>query len=416
MKKFKVVIIGGGSGGISTAARLRRKLGAGAVAVIEPADYHYYQPMWTLVGANAYNLEDTRRPMQSVIPSGVEWLKSSAKAINAKASSVSLSNGEEVSYEALVVAVGIKLDWAQIKGLPESLGKNGICSIYEYEQANNARDMIQQFKGGDALFVMPPVPIKCAGAPQKIMYLAEEIFKENGVRNETKVHFMTFGKAMFGIPLFANALKGFADARGVIPHFMHKLVEVKPQEKKAVFAIYKEVAVDGCGPAPGQVMELHEEKRIEMSYDLLHVVPPQRAPDMIVESGITHTEGPQKGWLKLDIHTLQHLDYKNIFGIGDCTGLPNSKTGAAIRKQAPVLVENIMSFFSGAAVTAQYDGYSSCPVVTRKGRVMLAEFGYDSKLMPTFPLDPTKERYSMWILKYYVLPKVYWYGMLKGWM
>jgi sulfide:quinone oxidoreductase len=396
---FKVLILGAGSGGISIAARLKSHMDASKIGIIEPADFHFYQPLWTLVGAGLADKEQTKKPMEAMIPKGVSWIKDRVQSVQAKEQKVLCASGKEISYDYLVVATGLKLDWQKIKGLDGQLGKNGICSIYQFEDAEKTAQMIQAFKGGDAIFTMPPVPIKCAGAPQKIMYLAEEIFQNNGVRGKSRVSFATAGKVIFGVPAFAAPLMKVAERKNIDLKFAHKLIEVKPESQTAVFE---------------KTTETNAVERVEMHYDLLHVVPPMSAHDYVHESNLAFISGPQMGWLKVDQGTLQHQDYKNIFGIGDVTGVPNSKTGAAIRKQAPIVVQNIFDVMDGVAPTAVYDGYSSCPLITENGKVILAEFGYDGVLLPSFPMDMTKERRSMWILKKDLLPPMYWRGMMKG--
>lgn len=397
---FKVLILGAGSGGTAIAARLKKQIGAKQIAVIEPAEQHFYQPLWTLVGAGVVPKEKTMKPMGSVIPKGVTWIRDSVKKVLPAEKKVACASGTEITYDFLVVATGLKLDWQKIQGVAGNLGKNGLCSIYQYQDAEKTAQMLSEFKGGEAIFTMPPVPIKCAGAPQKIMYLADEMFTRNGVRSKSNIRFATAGKAIFGVPEFAKALMPVVNRKGIQLAFAHKLVEVKASEKIAVF----EKATDAA------------TERVEMKYDLLHVVPPMSAHDYIRESGLAYSEGGQMGWLKVNQATLQHLDYPNVFGIGDVTGVPNSKTGAAIRKQAPVVVKNMIDVMNDRKPAGVYDGYASCPLITGFGKVILAEFGYDGKLMPSFPMDMTRERRSMWILKKDLLPKMYWKGMMKGLM
>ncbi len=395
---FKVLILGAGSGGVSMAARLKKLIGAENVGVIEPADFHYYQPFWTLVGAGIVKKEITQKKMKDMIPSGVQWIQDRVQTVKVQDRRVVCTSGQVIGFDYLIVATGLKLDWTMIKGVDGNLGKSGLCSIYQYEEAEKTAEMIQNFKGGTALFIMPPVPIKCAGAPQKIMYLADEIFTKNNVREKSKIIFAIAGKAIFGIPAFAKPLLAVASRKNIELKFSHKLVEVLAKEKIAIFEKTIEASVE-------------QEK---ISYDLLHVVPPMSAHQYIKESGLAFESGPQAGWLKVDQGTLQHQDFKNIFGIGDVTGVPNSKTGAAIRKQAPIVAQNIVDLMAGREPSMKYDGYSSCPLVTGEGKVILAEFGYDGKLLPSFPMDMTKERTSMWILKRYLLPPLYWFGMMKG--
>lgn len=403
---FKVLILGAGSGGVSVAARIKKRIGAQNIAMIEPSENHFYQPLWTLVGAGLVKKEKTKKAMSSIIPKGVSWVKDQVKTVDPVKQKVICASGKEITYDFMLVATGLKLDWGKIKGIEGQIGKNGICSIYNFEDAEKTAQMIAEFKGGDAIFTMPPVPIKCAGAPQKIMYLAEEIFQKNGVRKNTRVTFAVAGKVIFGVPTFAAPLLKVAERKKIDLKFSYKLVEVKPTERLAVFEKTTEANVNGEAKTSTELITQH--------YDLLHVVPPMSAHDYVRESHLAFISGPQAGWLKVDQFSLQHQDHKNIFGIGDVTGVPNSKTGAAIRKQAPVVAENMCAVMAGAAPTARYDGYASCPLITGVGKVILAEFGYDGKLMPSFPMDMTKERRSMWILKKDLLPTMYWKGMLTG--
>ncbi|NBX92820.1 MAG: NAD(P)/FAD-dependent oxidoreductase [Proteobacteria bacterium] len=395
----RILILGAGSGGISVASRLAKVIPAGAITIIDPSEKHYYQPLWTLAGAGVVPKEMSEKSQQDFIPSGVQWIRDSVVHIDPERKQVQLTQGNKLDYDFLVVALGLRLCWENIPGAKESLGTNGVCSIYEYDQVDKVSQMLQEFRGGNAIFTMPPVPIKCAGAPQKIMYLADEIFRQNGTREKSRIFFATAGKAIFGIPVFAQALEKVVKRKGIEPLFQHQLIGIKADKKIAIFLVTDH--------------EGHQSQK-EVHYELLHIVPPMAAPHMITESPLAEQDGDQKGWLSVDKFTLQHKQFKNVFGIGDVTGVPNSKTGAAIRKQAPVVVANLMSAIKGEELASKYDGYSSCPLVTQVGKVILAEFGYDGTLMPTFPVDPSKERRSMWILKRYLLPWMYWEGMLKG--
>ncbi len=396
---YKILILGAGAGGLSVAAKLKRALGDDQIAIIDPSDKHYYQPFWTIAGAGLISKFETEKNQADLIPNGVAWIKEKVVSIDPVAQMVSLSHEISIGYDFLVVATGLKLNWDQVEGLNDNLGKNGICSVYQFDQIDSAAKMIQEFQGGTALFVMPPPPIKCAGAPQKIMYLADNIFRDHGIRHKTKIQFATAGKAMFGIPVFANALDQIVKEKNIEPKFLHKIIGVDAEKKEAVFDVTD---------SEGRV------SRKNLKYDLLHLVPTMSAHSFISETSLAFQEGEQKGWLAVDKFTLQHLTYPNVFGVGDVTGIPNAKTGAAVRKQYPIVVKNLLSVIEGKAPKAKYDGYSSCPLITEIGKVMLAEFGYDGKVMPTFPLDPAIPRKSYWHLKKDILPKLYWYGMLKG--
>jgi sulfide:quinone oxidoreductase len=391
-----VVIVGGGTAGISVAARLLRIKGGPRVTLIEPAETHYYQPLWTLIGAGIFPLEESARAMADVMPSRATWIRDSVASFDPDRDSLTLASGKTLTYAQLVVAAGIQLDWDRIEGLPETLGKNGVTSNYAVETVPYTHELISSFRGGRALFTFPSTPIKCAGAAQKIMWLAEEAFRRRGVRDASTLTFASAGAAIFGIPRYRAPLEELVEERGIETVFKNDLVALRPASKEAVF----------------RHVDTGEEKVID--YEMIHVTPPQSAPDFIKRSPLS--DGTPLGYVEVHKHTLQHARYPNVFSLGDASSLPCSKTGAAVRKQAPVLVENLLAFREGRSFTGSYDGYSSCPVVTGYHKVILAEFGYDGVIMETFPFNQAKERYSMYLLKAYALPRIYWYGMLRGLM
>lgn len=395
MAHHDIVIIGGGSAGITTAARLRNA-GVKDIAVIEPSSVHYYQPLWTLVGGGEADIDSTVRPESSVMPSGVQWIQASATGVDPDAQTVSLDNGDSVGFDWLVVASGIQLDWGKIPGLEATLGHNGVSSNYLYELAPVTWRNIQATSSGTALFTMPPGPIKCAGAPQKIAYLAADHWRRLGVLSRMDIHLILPTPGMFGIPEFAAGLKKAADRYGINVHFESKLVSIDGEGRKAVIS-----KIDGS-----------EEETL--SFDMAHITPPQSAPDWIKASALADPESPF-GYMNVGKHTLQSVNYPRIFGLGDCTNTPNSKTGAAVRKQSPTLVANLMAARKGAGPDKSYDGYASCPLITAKGKCIMAEFNYDMERTPTFPvLDMTKERRDMYLVKKHALPRMYWDFMLKG--
>lgn len=388
----EVLIVGGGTAGISVAARLCLAENAPSVAIIEPSESHYYQPIWTLVGGGVFDRDISVRPEADLIPDGATWIKDKVASFDPDNNSVTLASGETVTYDQLVVAAGIQLNWDAVDGLAGNVGKNGICSNYSWETVGSTWENIKNLTSGNAVFTFPATPIKCAGAPQKIMWLAEHHFERTGVRDKVNVIYGNAGGGIFGIARYAKVLQGLADQRGVQAHHKHNLTAVRADAKEAVFTH----------------TETGEEKVI--SYDMLHVTPPQSAPDFVRSSPLSN----DAGWVDVDMHTTQHTRYPNVFSLGDCSSLPCSKTGAAIRKQAPVTTENLLAFREGRPLTGSYDGYASCPLVTGYGRLVLAEFGYGGKIMETFPFSQAKERYSMYALKAYALPEMYWNGMLRG--
>jgi len=391
----KIVVVGGGTGGICVAARLCRALKEPDVAIIEPSDRHFYQPLWTLVGGGAATLASTVRPEADFIPPGATWIRDSVHEFLPEENVVTTRDGRRIRYDYLVVAPGIQIDWAKIDGLPAALGREGVCSNYSYETVESTWRFLSEMRSGRAIFTMPGTPVKCGGAPQKIMWLAEHHLRRAGVRGAVEVVFATAGGKMFGVKKYGDALDRLVQERGVITRFHHDLIAVRPQSREAVFTRSEP------GGAPEEVV---------MNYDLLHVTPPMSAPDFIKRSPIADAAG----WVEVDKHSLQHRRFANIYSLGDASSLPTSRTGAAIRKQAPVLVENLLGHMRGRAASASYDGYTSCPLVTGYGRLILAEFDYDGNPAETFPFDQSKERLSMYLLKKYALPQMYWHGMLRG--
>ena len=391
----KIVIVGGGTGGISVAARLCRALQEPDVAVVEPSDKHYYQPLWTLVGGGAATREETVRPEADLIPRGATWIRDAVVEFQPEQNLVITAGGSSVRYDYLVVAPGIQLDWQKIDGLPAALGHEGVCSNFSYDTVDSTWSFIRELRQGRAIFTMPNTPVKCGGAPQKIMWLADHHFRRAGVRDRIEVVFASAGAKIFGVKKYAETLERLVRERDIVTRFHHNLIAVRPQSREAVFT----------RAAPNSAPE-----EVIMKYDLLHVTPPMSAPDFIKRSPLADSSG----WVEVDKHSLQHKRFANVYSLGDASSLPTSKTGAAIRKQAPVLVANLLAQMTGLVPSAAYDGYTSCPLVTGYGRLILAEFDYEGNPAETFPFDQSKERRSMYLLKKYALPQLYWHGMMRG--
>lgn len=389
--KTKVAIVGGGTAGITVAARLRNA-GVDDITILEPSEWHYYQPMWTLVGGGEADVTKTRRPMSSVIPSGVNWIREAVAELAPEQNQLTTDAGNVVEYDWLVMAPGIQLDWDKIPGLRESVGGPKVVSNYSYETAPKTWEAINAFRGGNAVFTHPATPIKCGGAPQKIMYLADDAFRRNGVRDKSTITFANAGAATFSVPHYAAALDKVIDRKGIERLYQHDLVSLDVDAGKATF----------------RNVTNGEEKVLD--FDLIHVTPPMSAPDFVKESALAG-EG---GWIDVDKHTTQHVRFSNVFALGDASNLPTSKTGAAVRKQAPALVASLLAEMNHTGKKGAYDGYTSCPLVTGYGSLIMAEFDYDGNLKETFPMDQSKERRSMYLVKKYGLPAMYWNVMLKG--
>ena len=395
---FEVVIVGGGAGGIAVAASLKaRKPGLG-IAVIDPADIHYYQPGWTMVGGGIFAPAETAKTMGSLIPQGVHWIKSAVAAFEPKDNAVILDGCRVVKYDRLVVCPGLKLDWARVEGLEETLGRNGVTSNYRYDLAPYTWQLVQGLKTGRALFTQPPMPIKCAGAPQKALYLSADHWTRTGRIKEIDIHFCNAGGVLFGVKDYVPALQSYMDRYGAHLDFFHNLVAIDGPAHKATFEVKK----PDCDP-----------ERVTLDFDMIHVCPPQTAPDFIRVSPLADAAG----WIDVDQATLRHKTHDNIWSLGDVMNAPNAKTAAAARKQAPVVAENIVADIRGREAVAQYDGYGSCPLTVERGKIVLAEFGYGGVMKPSFPkfiVDGTRPSRLAWLLKERILPPIYWKAMLRG--
>jgi sulfide:quinone oxidoreductase len=392
---FDVVVIGGGAAGIGVTASLLRRRPDLNIAIIEPSDQHFYQPAWTLVGGGAFNINRTMRPMASVIPAKAHWLRAGASQIEPDQQRVRLDNGQIVGYQQLIVCPGLRLAWEKITGLEETLGKNGVTSNYRFDLAPYTWKLVSEMTRGNAIFTQPGMPIKCAGAPQKALYLSADHWRRQHVLDQINIEFSLAGDVLFGVPAFVPSLMKYVERYRASLAFGSSLVSVDGPRKIATFSVKD---------AAGNVT------RTDKAFDMLHVVPPQVPPDVIQNSPLAD----KAGWCEVDHATLVHPRHANVFALGDACSSPNAKTAAAVRKQIIVVAENLLATREGRALTARYDGYGACPLTVEKGKVVLAEFGYGGKLMPTFPLDPTVPRALAWRLKTTVLPWLYWNGMLKG--
>ena len=400
--KFDVVIVGAGAGGISAAASLKARKPGLEIAIIDPADIHYYQPGWTMVGGGIFDASETAKTMGSLIPRGVKWIKVAVAAFEPKNDAVILDGCRVIKYNRLIVCPGLKLDWGKVEGLEETLGRNGVTSNYRYDLAPYTWQLVQELKEGRAIFTQPPMPIKCAGAPQKAMYLSGDAWFRRGVLKNIDIQFMNAGGVLFGVKDYVPALMEYIRKYDATLNFFHNLVAVDGPAKKATFKVS---------------MPDTEPSEVTVDFDMIHVCPPQVAPDFIRVSPLADAAG----WVDVDQATLRHKTFENIWSLGDVMNAPNAKTAAAARKQAPTVAENIVADIAGRSPTAAYDGYGSCPLTVERGKIVLAEFGYGGVLKPSFPswaVDGTRPTRAAWFLKEKMLPPIYWQAMLKGkeWM
>lgn len=398
---YDIVIVGGGAAGIATAASILKRNREVKLAVVEPSEDHYYQPGWTMVGAGVFDAPFTHRREAGLIPRGAEWIKGAVAQFEPDADCVELADGRRIAYRVLIVCPGIKLDWDAIPGLAATLGRNGVTSNYRYDLAPYTNRLVRQFQGGTAIFTQPPMPIKCAGAPQKAMYLSCHRWEKSGLLGSIDVQFHTAGAVLFGVEAYVPALMDYVERYGIDLNFASKLVAIDGAARTATF----------------EQRRGDDVTTVDRHFDMIHVVPPQVAPDFIRSSPLA----APSGFVAVDEATLRHPAYPNIFALGDACAASNAKTAAAARKQAPVVAVNALAALAGKPPVADYDGYGSCPLTVEAGKIVLAEFGYGGKLLPSFPswlIDGTRPSRLSWLLKDTILPPVYWHGMLKGreWM
>ena len=396
--RHDIVIVGAGAAGVAVASSLLARDASLDIAVIDPADTHYYQPGWTMVGAGVFRPDTTARRMADLLPRGVKWIQAAVAGFEPDAHAVVLDGCRRIGYRRLVVCPGLKLDWQAIDGLAQTLGRNGVTSNYRYDLAPYTWELVQAFRGGNALFTQPPMPIKCAGAPQKAMYLSCDHWRRTGRLGAANVEFLNAGGALFGVADYVPALMEYVKRYDIALSFGHNLVAIDGPARRATFT---RALPDGG------------TETVERAFDMIHVVPPQKAPDFVRASPLADAAG----WIDVDPATLRHQRFADIFALGDVTNTTNAKTAAAARKQAPVVAHNLLASLGRAHGNAAYDGYGSCPLTVERGKIVLAEFLYGGKVAPTFPawlIDGKRPSRLAWLLKERVLPPLYWKAMLKG--
>jgi sulfide:quinone oxidoreductase len=397
-REHQILIVGGGAAGLTVAHLLLRLRPGLDVALLEPSPDHYYQPGWTLVGGGLFQLSQTRRDQGTLIPAGCTWIQAAATGFDPEHNLVRTSADATIGYQVLVMAAGLQCRWERIEGLTDALGSHGVCSNYSKDFAPYTWETIQNFKGGTAIFTVPETPIKCGGAPLKALFMADDCFKaKSGVGVNSRVILATAGSSLFAVPAYARVIKKVIQRRGIEVRLHCNLQQVHAKEQLAVFAV-----TDSDGGVSHQ----------EIGFDMLHAVPPMTAPEVVQASPLAGEE--PGGWVAADQLTTQHPQYANIFALGDVSGLPTSRTAGAVRGEAPVTAANVLAYLDGLPLKAHYDGYTVCPLITGYGSVVMAEFDYTQKPVSSFLVDPTKERWSMWLMKTRLLPWLYWNRMIKG--
>ncbi|MDN3495188.1 FAD/NAD(P)-binding oxidoreductase [Planococcus sp. APC 4015] len=389
-----VLVIGGGNGGISVAARLRR-MGVTGIAVVEPREQHVYKPLFSHVAGGTARASITVRPQRDVTPKGVEWIQDEVATIDPDQNVVTLGGGARVTYDHVIVSPGIQLDWNRVPGLEAALDTAAVASHYRYDLAMKASLLLRDLRRGTVVFTEPAGPASCAGASQKPMYQACDYWRAQGVLDDIRVIMVVPTSTAFGIPAIDAELDRNIAEYGIELRTDSELLEVDAAASAVVIG-----GRDGT-------------ERI--AYDVLNVVPPQSAPDWVKASSLP-APGDDGGFVEVDPETLQHPRYPNVWGLGDAAATTNSKCGGALRKQTLALAKNLVSVMRGDEPTRRYDGYAVCPFTVSRSTVVWAEFDDVGALKPTIPFWKTmySEARLSWIFDRRVLPWVYWNLILTG--
>lgn len=427
-KKAKILVVGGGAGGLMALSRLHRALPNAQITIIAPNEIHLYQPGQVFMAAGLYTIDDIKKENKEFIPDDVTWIKDAVASFDPDNNKVTTRAGQEVEYDYMVVATGMEYHYEWIKGLTlDDIGKNGISSVYlsdlekgtakggevTWEWFEALKKAAASGKRQKAIYTSPNTAIKCGGAPQKILYLSADHLKKDDLGADFV--FATNSSKLFKHPEFDESLHKVQDQYDSITNkFRHNLVAIDVKNKVATFEETYEVK--GEYDEDLEEYDISEETRmIDMSYDFIHIVPPMGPSQALVDSNLGWQKGTAKGWLEVDQYTLQHRRYDNVFGIGDVCGIPLCRTGGSARHQGPIVVANLISALEGKPLKEKFDGYTVCPIKTGYGEIMMAEFNYNG-VAPTIPfLNPAEPRYFWWAFDLYQLKPMYWYLMLRGW-
>jgi sulfide:quinone oxidoreductase len=405
-----IVIIGAGAAGTALANRLVDQLEGARITLVDGRQNHYYQPGFSLIAAGLKAQEYSISKTRDWLPSGVTLIEEPAVAIDPVAKTVSTAGNQTLDYDFLVVAPGLVLDHDAIEGFSlDMVGKNGIGALYAGpEYAGRTWEAASKFteEGGVGLFVRPSTEMKCAGAPLKHTFLIDDIASRGGAKGKYEAHYACPQNVLFSVPIVSEKVRMLFKERNIATHYGHTLKAIDPGRKIALFDTpAADPSAKGAAPS-----------KIELPYDYIHIIPPQRAPEVSRQSGLSWADKwTDQGWVECDQKTLRHLRYPEIFALGDVAGVPKGKTAASVKWQVPVVENHLLAAIEGREGTETYDGYTSCPLITRVGRAMLVEFDYHNNLVPSFPgmIAPLEELWISWLMKEVALKATY-NAMLRG--
>ena len=399
--KARILIAGAGAAGLSAAAQLANRLEGATITIFDARKDHYYQPGFTLIAAGLKPMNYSLSATADYIPSDVKWVQEGITEFDPVGNKVVTEKGQAVGYDFLIVATGLKLDFAGIQGMDVNLiGKNGLGCPYAGPAAAYATwKSISEFadKGGVGLFGRPKTEMKCAGAPIKHTFITDDHLRRRGNRGKAELLYTAQNKTLFSVPIVSEKVRMLYEDRGVKIHYDHVLTAIDPGRRRATYDT--------------------PTGKVEIDYDYLNAIPPMRAPDAVRNSPLRWQEGnfAADGWMEVDKGTLRHRRFANVFGIGDVAGVPKGKTAASVKWQVPVAVDHLVASIAGKTSEMIFTGYTSCPLITRMGRAMLVEFDYKDNLVPSFPgiIAPLEELWITWVMKTIALKPTY-IAMLRG--
>ena len=396
----RIVIIGAGAAGTALVNRLVDRLEGAQITVIDPRPKHLYQPGLSLVAAGLKPQGYVISRTEDWLPSGITFVPDAVAVVDPEAKTVATQGGETHGYDWLVVAPGLVLDHDAIEGFSlDMVGENGIGALYAGpDYAARTWQAAGRFteEGGTGIFTRPATEMKCAGAPIKHAFLIDDIAQRAGNGGKANIIYAAPQSSLFSVPIVHEKIRMLFQDRGFDRMMNRTLTAIDAGAKRATFAT--------------------ETGREEVDYDYIHVIPPQRAPEFVRQSGLSWADKwTDQGWVECDMQTLRHLRYPEIFALGDVAGVPKGKTAASVKWQVPVVEDHIVAGIEGRESDATYNGYTSCPMITRVGRAMLVEFDYENNLTPSFPglIAPLEELWISWLMKEVALKATY-NAMLRG--
>lgn len=397
----RIVVIGAGAAGLATASRLAMGLSGASITMLDKRREHHYQPGYTLVAAGLKSPDYVLSSTREWVARGVNWVEEAAAEIDPVGKTVTTDAGQRLPYDFLVVATGLTLDYGAIEGMDVSrIGQNGLGSVYAGPaQAAATWRAMSDFadKGGQGVFLRPATEMKCAGAPLKYAFLTDDFLRRRGNRGRAELTYNAQNRVLFSVPIVAERVRMLYAERNIRVTHDHVLRKIDLDRRIATFRTPQ-------GDA-------------EQPYDFINVIPPMRAPEVVRNSPLPWQTGPwaADGWAEVDRHTLRHVRFPEVFCVGDIAGVPKGKTAASVKWQVPVAVDHLIATIQGRESAERYNGYTSCPLITRVGRAMLVEFDYNDNLVPSFPgmIAPLEELWISWIMKEVGLKPTY-LAMLRG--